>query len=237
MSAPTTLAPARPAGLDHDAVRDIAPVVVGVAPFGVAIGVAMAEAGIDTPAGLASSFLLYGGSVQLAMLALVTSGSGVVTAALSAALINARLLLYGASLAPRFRRQPVWFRWIAPHFLVDQTAAIASARPELDDPRRFRRYWLTAAAVLTVGWLTGIGAGMTLGPRLPAHSPLEVTTAALFVALLMPRLRERPAAVAAGTACLATVAASGLPGGVGLILGIGAGVAAAVVTTRRGAPV
>lgn len=215
------------------AVRDIVPMLVGVLPFAVVIGVAMADLRIGLASGLAASFLLYGGSVQVAALALVVDGSGVLVAVLTAAIVNARMLLYGASMSARFRDQPGWFRWIGPHFIVDQTAAISAGRNDLDEPARFRRYWLSAAAVLTIGWLSGIAVGMALGPVMPASSPLDVATPALFVALVARRLSDP---VTAGTAIVATVvavAASGLPNGAGLLVSIAAGVTVAVVVTRH----
>jgi hypothetical protein len=42
-------------------------------------------------------------------------------------------------LAAHLRHQPTWFRWLAPHFIVDQTTAVASARGALAAPARFRR--------------------------------------------------------------------------------------------------
>ena len=218
--------------VDRDAVRDIAPMLLGLLPFAVVIGVTMAGLGIDLATGLTVSFLLYGGSVQVAMLALIGSGSGIVVAALTAAIVNARLLLYGASLAIRFQGQPTWFRWLGPHTIVDQTCTAATARRELDDPSRFRRYWLTAGAVLAVGWLSGIAAGMAIGPAMPASSPLDVATGALFVALLVPRLTDRVAALTALVASVTAVATVGLPNGAGLLVSIAAGVTLAVVTTR-----
>jgi predicted branched-subunit amino acid permease len=228
------LAPTRTANPHHAAVRDVAPVLVGLGPFAVVVGVAMAETGLELWSTLTVSFLLYGGSVQLAMIAVAAGGGGVVAAAVGAVLVNERLLLYGASLATHFRVQPRWFRWLAPHFVVDQTTALATGRDDLDEPRRFRRYWLTVATAVTICWLVGITAGTTLGPLFPAQSPLEVTTVALFVALLVPRLRDRPAAVAAVTASGVTVATTWLPAGTGLLLAIGAGVVVAVVVTRPG---
>jgi branched chain amino acid efflux pump len=54
--------------------------------------------------------------------------------------VNARLLLYSAALGDRFRAQPAPFRWLAPHFIIDQTYLMADARPALAG-RDFRRYW------------------------------------------------------------------------------------------------
>lgn len=222
-----------PAQMSRSAVGDITPMALGVLPFAIVIGVTMGRMDVGLATALTLSFALYGGSVQLAMLSLVDAGSGIAIAALTAALVNARLLLYGAVLAPRFRPQPRWFRFGGPHLIVDQTTAIATARPDLGDPVRFRWYWLIAGTVLSVVWLGGIAIGMGFGPVLPERSPLEVATAALFVAMLVPRLTDRTTAVTALTSAGVSLATAGLPNGLGVLAGIGAGVTLAVVLTKR----
>src|SRR5688500_9535548 len=112
--------------LDADALRDIAPLLVGLVPFAMILGVTMSDAGIHVGVGVPGSFVLYAGSAQLAALALMQSGAGLGTILLSVVIVNARMLLYGASLEPRFRNQPRWFRWIGPHFMVDQSYVVAS---------------------------------------------------------------------------------------------------------------
>jgi predicted branched-subunit amino acid permease len=216
-----------------DAVRDIAPVVVSVAPFAVLLGVTMAELGLSASTGLAGSALIYGGSAQLAALSLLGVGATSATVVAAAAVVNARLLLYSAVLEPRFRGQPRWFRWLAPHFIVDQTFALASGRVDLADPKRFRGYWLTSGLVLGAGWLAAIGAGLGIGPALPAATPLDLAPTALLVGLLVPKLTSRPAVLAAVVAAATAALAGPLPHNLGLLVGAIAGLAGAAAADRR----
>ena len=135
------------------------------------------------------------------------------------AIINARLLMYGAALQPYFQHQPRWFRLLAPHYLVDQTYALATARHDLDRPDRFRRYWLTMGAVLGTSWMFAMATGVLAGPVLPQISAFDFAVPAVFIGLLVPRLRERAARRPALLAAIAAILASPLPHGLGLLVG------------------
>lgn len=220
--------------VDGDALRDVAPILVGLVPFAMILGVTMSAADIALGAGVAGSFLLYAGSAQLAALTLMQGGAGIGMILLSVVIINSRLLLYGAALEERFRDQPQWFKWLGPHFLVDQNYLLASERPELRDPTRFRTYWLTVAAAITVVWVVTISATMAAGTALPQDLPLSFAPIAVFVSLLVPKLltdgRARRVAVVAG---VGTAIASALIPGAALIVGVTAGIGSELVTGEK----
>lgn len=206
--------------LDRDAVADILPVTVSVVPFALVIGITIARAtSVPEWAGLFGGFAYYSGAAQLASVSLLAVGSSIPLVVGTTAIVNARLLMYGAAIQPRFRDQPRWFRWLGPHFLVDQTYAISSARPELDDPERFRRYWLTSGAVLGTGWMAAMTTGVVAGPVLPELTALSFAVPAVFIGLLVPRLRTQVARRPALLAGVAAVLASPLPHGLGLLVG------------------
>ena len=219
--------------LDRDALRDIAPVVLSVLPFAAVIGVTIAQSPVVPAwAGLLAGPVIYAGSSQLAALTLLDGGAGIATILAMVAIVNARLSMYGAGVEPHFRHQPAWFRWLAPHFLVDQTFAIVDARRDLTDARRFRRYWLTAGLVLGIGWTAAMAAAVLLGPVIPTDSPLTFAATAVFVGLLVPRLRERAARRPAALAAIVALVAAPLPNGLGLLVGALAGIAPSLITPR-----
>ena len=217
-------------------VTDVVPVVVSVMPFAIIIGVAIARTPeVSGALGLMSGAAYYSGSAQLASIDLLAGGAGIGTVLATTLLINGRLLVYGAALQPQFRHQPAWFRWVAPHFVIDQTYALASVRPDLHDPRSFRRYWTAAGGALGAGWLLAMGTGVVLGPVLPDVEALDFAVPAVFLALLTPQLAaaaaRRPAVLAATVATIA----SPLPNGLGLLCGVLAGLLPGAITTRTDA--
>jgi predicted branched-subunit amino acid permease len=90
-----------------------------------------------------------------------------------------------------------------------------------------------------VAWQTGTAAGVLLGPLIPAAWQLEFSMPLVFLALLVPLVRDRAALVAAIAAGLVAVAGRGLPWNLGLILaavvGVGSGLFAERAPVRTAA--
>jgi branched chain amino acid efflux pump len=208
----------------------MAPFVVGFAPLALVIGSAVAK--VDPPlAGWAGSWLIFAGSAHLAALRGVSGGSAGV-AIVTALLVNARLLVYSAALAPRWRTQPRWFRTAGAVLLVDPTWALAeqhAARGSSDAAHRW--FYLSAALTLGVGWSGIIAAGALAGDRLPTAG-LDVVVPFCLIALLGRRLQGRPHWYAAAGAAMTTVLGGDLPAGTGIILAIVVGAVAATLTAR-----
>jgi predicted branched-subunit amino acid permease len=195
---------ARPARIRQDALRDLAAVSPGIVAFGVFLGLGAARTG-QGPEAVVGALLVFGGSAQLTTLTSLHLGAGLLTALASGVAVNARLLLYGAVLAPRFRGQPRWFRWTAPAFLQDQTFLSATGRPAYEGAA-FRRYWWWLSLSILAVWTGSVLVCVLAAPLLPDLPHLVLMGTALFVAMLVPRLVDRSSvatAVVAGCAALA----------------------------------
>jgi len=218
-----------------DGLRQMAPAAVGVLPFATMIGVAIGESPLSNGIGFVGGLVVAGGSAHLAATSSITAGAGLLATVAVALMVNARGLIYGAALAPVLNRQPRWFRWVAAYGLVDQMYALVSAIGHRD-ARYVRAFYLTALVVLWSAYMTGVGAGIVLGPIVPASVPLEMAIPIMFLALLVPSLGTRPSHVAVLVGMAVAVMGAGLPAGLGLIAGIVAGtVAGAVSEGNRGA--
>jgi predicted branched-subunit amino acid permease len=217
--------------------KDLVPALVALAPLGLVIGVTVRQTGVAALLGVASAPAIFAGTAQLSALTLLYSGAGVVAVVGSVAVINARMVLYAAVLEPRFRGQPQWFRWFAPHFVVDPTFALATARDDLSGPVTFRRYWLALGGLLTVAWSGLVALGVAVGPALSgAGRVLAFAPVAVFLAMVAPRLTDRPARVAAGVAGVVTGSLAfvgALPAGIPVLIGAAAGVLAATLAQGR----
>jgi branched chain amino acid efflux pump len=215
------------------ALGDLVPALIALAPLGVVVGVTVRQSAVSTLVGVGGAPTVFAGTAQLSILTLLQSGAGVLTIIASATLINARILLYAAVLEPHFRDQPGWFRWLGPQFLVDPTFALVTARQDLDSPSRFRRYWVSMGAVFVLAWTGLVAAGSVVGPDLAGIGPvLAFAPVALFLTLLVPRLKNRAGLVAAAAAGVVTGVASvtgALPAGIPVLLGAVAGVLAALL--------
>jgi predicted branched-subunit amino acid permease len=227
----TTLSPPRPTRVDPvigRAVRDTLPVVLAYAPFGLALGATLAATHLPSWIAWASSPLLFGGAAQLLAVQMLDAGAGAVLVVLGALVVNARMLLYSAALAPHTADWRARWRWLAAYFMADPVYALAITRftgTDTDDPRARLRYFFTVGLVMWPAWLGLTGAGVLLGGVLPPSLRLDLAAPLTFLLLMLPMLTSRPACAAAVTGGTVAVAASGLPLGLGLLAGAAAGIA------------
>jgi predicted branched-subunit amino acid permease len=222
----TTLSP--PNRVAGRAVRDTMPVVLAYTPFGLTLGATLAATHLPPVVAWASSPLLFGGAAQLLAVQLLDAGASVVLVVLGALVVNARMLLYSAALAPHSAAWPAHRRWLSAYFLADPVYALAITRftgPDAGGPRERFRYYLTVGIVIWIAWMGLTGAGVLLGGVLPASLRLDLAAPLTFLLLLLPMLTSRPAYAAAAAGGTVAVAASGLPLGLGLLAGAAAGIA------------
>lgn len=237
-TAPTVAATETPASRNlfdgglRDGLSDAVPLAIGLLPFALMLGVAIHDSAMSDVAGLALSLTIMAGAAQFATMAIVDAGGSLLAAVVAGLVINARMIMYAAALAPRFEGQPTWFRWAGVHTIVDQTFALVTSRPERDRDW-FRGYWLGASGLLAGTYATLIAVGIHTGPILPEGLSLEFAVPIMFLAMLMPGLSDTPRRAAALTAATITAATLGLPHGLGLLLGAVAGAAAGALVAHR----
>ena len=101
MTSPTMLAPPGTRSshlrIALEGVRDMTPMVVGVVPFALAIGSAIGASSLTHAEGLFSTTAILAGSAQMAAVHMLDTGTAGWVVVVSALVINARLLLYSAS--------------------------------------------------------------------------------------------------------------------------------------------
>jgi predicted branched-subunit amino acid permease len=101
------------------ALTDSATVIVAYLPFGLTLGATLASTRLPPGVAWASSLLLFSGATQLVAVTLLDGGAGAVLVVVAALVVNARMLLYGASLAPYAAEWPRRWRWIGGYLLTD----------------------------------------------------------------------------------------------------------------------
>jgi 4-azaleucine resistance transporter AzlC len=172
--------------------------------FGVVYGLAAREGGFSFLEAMAMSVIVLAGASQFAAIGLVAQGVPWLGIVLLTALLNARHLLYSASLAPLFASAPRRVRAAAAHVLADETYALAY--PAL---RRLGRLdvgtYAVAAAMPVIPWLLAtalghLGGGLMPEPRvLGMDVVFPAAMAGLAVALIVDRRTLTAAVVGAVT--------------------------------------
>jgi 4-azaleucine resistance transporter AzlC len=197
----------------RDGARAIAPIAVLAFAFGVSFGLLARAAGMGIVAPIVMSATTFAGSAQFAVASVLDDAGGVAAAVVAALLLNARYAPLSISVARGFRG-PRRRRLLQSQLIVDESWAV-SAR---DDGRFDVPVLIGAGLTLFPCWVGGTAVGVVGGDLLgdPERYGLDAAFPALFLALLVPQVRNRralAAALAGGAIALVLVpvAAPGVP--------------------------
>lgn len=217
----------------------VAPMLVGVIPFGLVAGAQPTTEGLGGAAALGLSTIVFAGASQLAAADVLADGGSAVVATLAALTINLRMLLYSASLAPFLAHLSFGRRMGAAYLMTDQAYAVSITRwtGGEDEVEHRLAYYLGAGLCLWAVWQLSTIAGILVGGIVPESLPLGFAVPLVFLVLLVPSITSRPAAVAALVGGGAAVAAAALGAGplsviVGALTGIAAGATAEALDDR-----
>lgn len=179
------------------------PVILGYLPAAMAFGAVGEVLHIPWPFILALSLVIYSGALQAAVLGLLSTSTPFLIVVIVAFTINLRHMLYGPHLESQRSDWKWWHRWLMAGFLTDELYALGL------NSETATRSWVGMGMGLYASWIVGTVMGM-VGIRLVPTSwviSLGVALPALFLGLLIPRVRDRGALWAGvGGAGLALVA-------------------------------
>ncbi|WP_321111700.1 AzlC family ABC transporter permease [Halorussus salinisoli] len=210
-------------------VRVALPILLGVFPFGMVAGVAAIGAGIPAIEAFAMSVVIFAGASQLAAAELVGRNAPAVVVVFTVLVINLRMMMYSASIAPYFQRQSTRWKGALAYLLTDQAYAVSLLRFENDEDVSRRWYYLGVASALWVTWQIATVVGIVLGASVPDGWRLEFAVPLVFLAVLVPAVTDRATGTAALVGGSVAVAANGLPFNLGLIVAAVVGIAAGLL--------
>lgn len=169
----------------RSAVRDAAPLLVALGPFGAVYGAFAIEAGLSTIQTLGFSAFVYAGASQLLGLQLISLGTPLWAIVLSIFALNIRHVLYSASIGRKFERFSGAQKAAAFFFLVDPLFAAAETRAARQPLSR--SYYFVYAAILYVGWLASSLLGAMFGGLIedPVAFGLDMVLPVYFLAQTM----------------------------------------------------
>lgn len=217
-----------------EGIQAFMPLLVGVVPFGLITGVAVAQTNILPLDGLVMSFLVYSGAALLVALQLIQSGAPAIITILSALMVNLRFMMYSASLAPHFQKLTSKWKVLLSYLLSDQAYAVSISH--LEDPLNQKMghwYFFGAAAAMWLTWQSSLFLGMVVGVNLPSSWSLDFTVPLTFLALAVPTIKDKPTLLSALTASLTTVLMGGLPYKIGIVIAAIVGIAVGVIIDER----
>ncbi len=167
----------------YQAFLDTVPVMTGYLFLGFGFGILMEQNGYGFLWAVAMSLFIYAGSMQYAAVGLLTGGAGLITAALTTLLVNARHLFYGISMVDAYKSAKG-----KPYLifaLTDETYSLVS-KPQVPKGMTLHRYALAISLFDHAYWVTGTALGSLAGTLLPVDLPgIEFVLTALFVTIFV----------------------------------------------------
>jgi len=170
---------------------DTLPILTGIVPFALVLGAQASRVGL-TPAEVPLlTGLNFAGGAEFAALSLWTLPPHVLAIVAVTLLVNSRMLVMGAALAPFLRHQPK--RKVLPSLflMTDASWALSMAharrRAQAGAAHPFSLpYYLGSSLLLYVAWIGFTATGALLGPVLgPAHDyGLDMAFPAVFLVML-----------------------------------------------------
>ncbi|MCF8177044.1 MAG: AzlC family ABC transporter permease [Sulfuritalea sp.] len=208
--------------------RSVAPILVGVAPFGVIYGVVALQSGIPPFAAMAMSSIVFAGSAQFLLAQLMGVGAPMLLTAGAVGLINLRHALYSASVAPILARLPRRWKILLAYLLTDEAYAAAiphllASGPDSSPPASAHWILFGTGFGLWTSWQLATLAGILIGTQLPPNLGLDFALPLTFIAIVVPMISSPGLLLAALAAGAVGVALAALPYKVGLFVGALAG--------------
>lgn len=163
---------------------DTVPVMTGYAFLGFGFGILLHQSGYGVLWSLAMSLFIYAGSMQYMTVSLLTGGAGLLTAALTTIVVNARHLFYGISMVDAYegagKKKPYLI-----FALTDETYSLVS-KNQVPDGMSRHSYCFLVSLFDQIYWVAGSVLGSLAGSLLPInYEGIDFVLTALFVTIFV----------------------------------------------------
>jgi 4-azaleucine resistance transporter AzlC len=215
-------------------VRDEAPILLGVVPFGLLFGALAISAQLSTLAAQAMSAVIFAGSAQFIAAQLLGTGTSGLVVLMVVFVVNLRHALYSASVAPHVRQLSTGWKLLLSYLLTDEAYAVTITHYNKEGDSTTRHwYFLGAGLTLWSSWQVSTAIGIFIGAQIPSGWPLEFVLPLTFIALVVPALKDRAGVAAALAAGLVGLLAVNFPYKTGLLAAALIGILTGLVVERR----
>lgn len=208
--------------------RGVAPILVGVMPFGLIYGVLAVGAGLPTTMAQGMSIIVFAGSAQFITTQLLHDQAPLLVILFTAAVVNLRHLLYSASVAPYLQKLNLGWKGLLAYLLTDEAYVVTISRyvtPGNTTQYYAHWYFLGAGSGLWLTWQLSTAVGVFLGAQVPEAWSLDFTLPLTFIALIVPALKDRSTGATALVAGTVAILALTMPLKLGLMTAIVAAIA------------
>lgn len=214
-------------------VKDCLPLQFGIVPFGIVFGVLGVESGLSVWQTFFMSSLLFAGTSQIIFAQLVAIATPVLILLGSVAALNARHLLYSASISQYIRHLPLGWRILLAYLLTDEAYAVSILRYQQQAASKVMHYHLLGSGLLLWSvWQISTAIGILAGNAIPAEMSLGFVIPLIFMAIVLPLVVSRVEIVTIGTSTACVFLFAHLPYNLWLLIAALAGIIAGTLTDR-----
>lgn len=182
------------------------PIMAGYLVLGAGFGILLQSKGFGLPWALASSLFIYAGSMQYLTIDLLAGSAGLVSAAVTALMVNARHIFYGISMVSEYKNTGRYKPYLI-FSLTDETYSLVCEGGE--DGTDNSRYYFWVSLLDQIYWVAGTVLGSLIGKAIPFSSKgMDFALTALFITvftdqwLKAERHKYAVIGVAASVVCL-----------------------------------
>jgi predicted branched-subunit amino acid permease len=196
--------------------RDMASPSVGIAAWGLMMGVAARGYGFSPLEAILLCNLVFAGSAQMAAMPLMLAGAPLWVIWATAFCVNLRFVVFSAHLRHYFMHLPLAQRWVTGFFCADLNYAMLTQRypepPPAGEQRRASMAYVYGAMLINVGsWMASATAGVLLASLIPGEWGLGFAGILALVGITCSMVATRLRVVAAGVAAVVALLTIALP--------------------------
>lgn len=215
----------------REGLKACAPTMPGILAWGLVTGMAMAKSGLTVWQALGMTFLVFGGSAQLASLPLIAANAPIWLVFATALVVNLRFVIFAAAIGPHFAHLRWYKRLWYGYLNSDVTMGFFPQRfpaHSLDRPQAKIGFYAGIGYPNWYAWQTGSVAGILLARQIPQNWGVAFAGTLALLAIMIPLIVNAAALAGVVVAGIIAVAAADLPYRLGLLLAVVIGMAAAM---------
>ncbi len=201
--------------------RDIIPLIIAAAPFGIVYGALAQSNGLSILATMGMSLFVFAGSSQFVAVTLIGAGAAIPIIILTVFVVNLRHMLYAVSMMPYVAELPQKIRALMAFWLTDESYATLS-NALINEPKmsQFHWYYFGGAFAMYFNWQFCTALGIYLGQEIPDLTKwgLDIAMVVAFVGIVVPILKNKAQWACAITAFFAALVTHSWPHQSGLLL-------------------
>lgn len=160
------------------------PVMAGYLVLGIGFGILLKKAGYGIFWSLLMSVTIYAGSMQYVTISLLSSGASILSAALTALMVNARHLFYGISMLQKYKEAGAKKGYLI-FSLTDETYSLLCGDDETESAD-YHNYCFWVSLFNQLYWVAGCLLGSILAAVITFNTAgIDFSMTALFVTVVV----------------------------------------------------